>query len=292
MKRAMVVELTLCVLLTITVSAVAQEAAPLKPNEVVAKLQATILVDMVGAGQGDIEDFLEESVIIPEGLDAEQLMRLVMMVSMVKMFLAAPPDQLVQIEAGTAIVKLQPQPFEFVLVQQDGKWKIDVAVTYERLPARIRKLIEPLIRGREKAQQVACLSNLRQMILAALMYAEDHDDTLPDASKWMDQLLPYLENEQIFKCPEAPNLEYGYAMNKTLGGVNIKDIINPEKTVLFFDSDLGTRNAAGGWEVAAYPPRHDGGNNYAYLDGHVGWSRDIPLFGPGGTEGGEVQTPR
>jgi len=34
-------------------------------------------------------------------------------------------------------------------------------------------------RAREKARQTSCLSNLKQLSLAILMYAEDYDETLP-----------------------------------------------------------------------------------------------------------------
>ena len=40
--------------------------------------------------------------------------------------------------------------------------------------------------------------------LAALMYAQDHDNTLPDADDWTAQLKEYAKNEQILRCPGAP----------------------------------------------------------------------------------------
>src|SRR5579862_2926661 len=56
--------------------------------------------------------------------------------------------------------------------------------------------------AREKARQIACLSNLKQVGLAAQMYAQDYDENLPlterggdidDAHEyyWGDMLLPY-----------------------------------------------------------------------------------------------------
>lgn len=83
--------------------------------------------------------------------------------------------------------------------------------------------------AREKARQTSCLSNMKQIGTAALMYAQDYDertprnwygplDTGPEATtapgdaperyKWMDALQPYVKSAQIFTCPSASNLPY------------------------------------------------------------------------------------
>ena len=38
--------------------------------------------------------------------------------------------------------------------------------------------------AREKARQASCTSNVRQMALAALMYAQDYDETYPGMWQW------------------------------------------------------------------------------------------------------------
>ena len=73
--------------------------------------------------------------------------------------------------------------------------------------------------AREKARQSSCLSNLRQLALATLMYTEDYDERMPfvkilypgradptedavdDPLAPMTVLNPYIKNEQIFVCP-------------------------------------------------------------------------------------------
>ncbi len=68
--------------------------------------------------------------------------------------------------------------------------------------------------AREKAKQAACLSNLRQVGLADLMYAQDYDDTfthtelggdIGDAHEyyWGDMLHPYINSWQMLQCPDA-----------------------------------------------------------------------------------------
>jgi prepilin-type N-terminal cleavage/methylation domain-containing protein len=89
-------------------------------------------------------------------------------------------------------------------------------------------------RAREAARKATCLSNLKQICLAALMYAQDYDEVLPAASctGWMssahpidpanryvqdpmdglgsadfwqiaDLLRPYIKSLDIFNCPTA-----------------------------------------------------------------------------------------
>ena len=68
--------------------------------------------------------------------------------------------------------------------------------------------------AREKARQTVCLSNLKQVGLATLMYAQDNDETyvhtewggdIDDAHEyyWGDMLQPYTKNWQMLVCPSA-----------------------------------------------------------------------------------------
>ena len=40
-------------------------------------------------------------------------------------------------------------------------------------------LLPALTRAKQKARQIACLSNMRQIGMAVMMYAHDHNDFLP-----------------------------------------------------------------------------------------------------------------
>jgi prepilin-type N-terminal cleavage/methylation domain-containing protein/prepilin-type processing-associated H-X9-DG protein len=63
--------------------------------------------------------------------------------------------------------------------------------------------------AREKARQTSCSSNLKQLALGELMYAQDYDERLP--IRWAvtpagniyipDLLYPYIKNAQLFECP-------------------------------------------------------------------------------------------
>jgi prepilin-type N-terminal cleavage/methylation domain-containing protein/prepilin-type processing-associated H-X9-DG protein len=82
--------------------------------------------------------------------------------------------------------------------------------------------------AREKARQASCLSNLKQMGTALVMYSQDYDETHPGVwfgpvsaapwsqpsnatvfYKWMDAVYPYVKNEQVFNCPsDGVNKKY------------------------------------------------------------------------------------
>ncbi|NPV45908.1 MAG: DUF1559 domain-containing protein [Armatimonadetes bacterium] len=63
-------------------------------------------------------------------------------------------------------------------------------------------------RAREQARRTSCLSNLKQLALAAMMYGQDYDELLPVGatqgnSLWnvVQGLYPYVKNSQVFYCP-------------------------------------------------------------------------------------------
>jgi len=89
-------------------------------------------------------------------------------------------------------------------------------------------------RARENARRTSCLSNLKQMGLAVMMYVQDYDETYPrcvqctgpltgsicstGAYNYWDQLIePYTKSTQLFFCPSgisSTNLRSGnYGMN-------------------------------------------------------------------------------
>ena len=74
--------------------------------------------------------------------------------------------------------------------------------------------------ARERARAIACISNLKQIGLATMMYSQDYDETLfyepypgcygyfngagtsQPAYYWPDFLYPYVKNAGVFKCPD------------------------------------------------------------------------------------------
>ena len=67
--------------------------------------------------------------------------------------------------------------------------------------------------AREKARQTSCLSNTKQLGLAALQYSQDYDETVVNIllnaygsrntknPHWMDMIYPYVKSQAVFTCP-------------------------------------------------------------------------------------------
>jgi prepilin-type N-terminal cleavage/methylation domain-containing protein/prepilin-type processing-associated H-X9-DG protein len=66
--------------------------------------------------------------------------------------------------------------------------------------------------AREKARSVSCLSNMRQIGTASMMYLQDYDEQYMSAQHeedtvdepfyaWYEPLQPYLKNAGVFRCP-------------------------------------------------------------------------------------------
>ncbi len=125
-------------------------------------------------------------------------------------------------------------------------------------------------RARQQAQQVTSLSNERQIGLGIIQYVQDHDEKLPDADRWVDEIMPYIKNEAVFHDPSAPTGEkWSYAYNRNLSGVSLAQLDDPATTVMVFESTTGTKNASDMGESVPVPGRHPGGTDYLFADGHA-----------------------
>ena len=131
-------------------------------------------------------------------------------------------------------------------------------------------------RARASAHKVTCLGNVKSLSLAIQMYLVDNDDGLLPTTNWCDALDPYVGNRDTYVCPVAPDLPCGYALNASLVGASLADIYDPSQTVAIFESDRGW-NAAGGPELLPEEPRHLGGYNFGYLDGHAAWVSEADI---------------
>jgi len=113
---------------------------------------------------------------------------------------------------------------------------------------------------------------LKACDLGMIMYANDYDDVLPLANKWMDELDPYLRSETDYHSPKIGDTgsKYGYAFDITVAGKNLVNIPNPATQLMLFDSTDLARNATAPESTIPSPPRYGKSNTLAYADGHVG----------------------
>jgi prepilin-type N-terminal cleavage/methylation domain-containing protein/prepilin-type processing-associated H-X9-DG protein len=165
-------------------------------------------------------------------------------------------------------------------------------------------LLPALNRARDKAKEISCTSNVKQMGLGFNFYTEDYGGyyipTDSGSKPWTTNIkaLGYISNS-VLKCPSMPEqfysndtyAHYGYnylhigsstrypGSNKPAKQSNIK---SPSETILLTDSYYYSLAQAGNMrgyyvisdvEGTTYQPheRHNDGFNVAWIDGHASW---------------------
>jgi hypothetical protein len=126
-------------------------------------------------------------------------------------------------------------------------------------------------RGNPHARKTQCLANMKSLALAITMYVEDYNRS-PDPWRWSDQLMEYVVNPDVYRCPQDGELRCAYALNDGIGGTTANSLRTPDaaRLVTIFESDRGW-NAHGGRELLPAAPRHLDGDNFGFLDGHAKW---------------------
>ncbi len=95
---------------------------------------------------------------------------------------------------------------------------IELLVVVAIIALLISILLPALKRAREQAKAAVCLSNMRQMGIAAQMYATDYREKLPpsdcpfaespEASWWLNSLQPYARTRLLYRCPADRSTEF------------------------------------------------------------------------------------
>ena len=162
-------------------------------------------------------------------------------------------------------------------------------------------------RARAKGRQTACLSNVKQLVMAFIMYSNDADEampyggplpTAPTIPLWIDSIFAYTHNDQILFCPDRKDATPGYGVNFLASGRSDGSFFDPASKILLGDVNpefLGVRtpgqkptnwwiNDPGNqWCLAPadtsftgnkFPQRHNDGTIYGYVDGHAKWGRE------------------
>jgi prepilin-type processing-associated H-X9-DG protein len=132
--------------------------------------------------------------------------------------------------------------------------------------ARQRDGHDPETLGRHR-----CLGNVKNLAMAIQIYLTDYD-ALPEPARWCDEISEYVRRPDVYHCYQAPALRSAYALNTGAVGANEKMAASPSaaRLIVIFESDVGW-NAHGGGELLPTPPRHLGGENFGFLDGHARW---------------------
>ncbi len=173
-------------------------------------------------------------------------------------------------------------------------------------------LLPALSHGRDKAQAVACLGNLRQWGLATLLFAGQNDDFLPKDGApngisidegWYVDLprvmglpaygeMPWRTNatcatgRSVWICPANSRRSNGnnlfhYCLNEHVNGIGAGNQVrhsslpHPARTVWLFDNG---KLAAVAQENNVHTNLHARGAQFAFLDGHGARFRNLDYW--------------
>ena len=130
-------------------------------------------------------------------------------------------------------------------------------------------LLPALSQAREKARQVSCTSNVKQLMLGMIMYAGDNSEYFPGyysqlaypanwpLKQWSHDIFPYVTDPKVFECPSrtcyreyggdsshpVEDIKVGYEVSEYTchGGrgsydSKITQITNPSETICMYDA--------------------------------------------------------
>jgi len=124
-----------------------------------------------------------------------------------------------------------------------------------------------------KTAQSLCLSTEQSLAEYLSKYADEHNETLPPAATWLDDLIAVRATPDGWRAHCGADRRRGarssYAFNPALSGVKLADIKEPDKVVLVFEADIPGDNPSGPLSAAVF--RHFGGLNVTFVDGHTTW---------------------
>lgn len=110
-----------------------------------------------------------------------------------------------------------------------------------------------LLTTNEKYSDEISTSNLNQILIALMMYTQDHEMTLPpmtDYTVFIKALYPYISQTRAFY---VPGTHIPYSLNTELSKQKLSAIQTPINTVVIYEPH----------------PRKDGARAVGFLDGHV-----------------------
>lgn len=168
-------------------------------------------------------------------------------------------------------------------------------------------LLPALSKAREKAEQINCVSNLKQFGLAVTMYSNDNKRTFPVSSPsrahgWIrgtgentildfdieaGQLFKYIGDEKVYLCPSSTSSQKcSFALSDRISGKKLNVVKKPSAVLIFLEegSDDGNFSVPWTWDKAAgalvkdssvdndgntCPGWHGAANDFLFVDGHV-----------------------
>ena len=137
----------------------------------------------------------------------------------------------------------------------------------------VAAILYPIFKQVEESNRPGCLYNAKLLGLGLMMYAQDYNEHLPPAEKWMTVTQPYTKNKAIYVCPtvkkENPKAAASYAMDTRLSGKSFSKLKEPDAQALAYDSTRTDWDATDPGQTFA--PRHNAGKqgSLGFADGHA-----------------------
>ena len=135
-------------------------------------------------------------------------------------------------------------------------------------------ILMPAIAGtKERARIVSCMNNMKQLALAAFMYADDNGEAIPD----VQDTTRYLDDEDVYVCPRDSRDGLGSAKPSYTAIKYSPSSLLPSdvpcslsEAILYVESDKA--GMVGRDEISEFSDfalRHDGRTVVLFADGHV-----------------------
>jgi|GEM_PF-5527297 len=107
-----------------------------------------------------------------------------------------------------------------------------------------------------------CQSQLKQLGLGALQYAQDFDEVFPSHEEWQKDIMPYTRNADLLRCPKDAENPNSYSFNTDMGNFPIAQVRAPAQTILMYEG-----------KERKFDFRHQVGEekltNVLFVDGHI-----------------------
>lgn len=174
---------------------------------------------------------------------------------------------------------------------------IELLVVVSIISLLMALLLPALKSGRDKATQINCLGNLRQLGIGILSYAQDYAEYLPTSVSstgvwWCLPASPfspyYANNRKTVVCPalknEAfPSIYYPswYGVNSNLirilgasiSSLRLGQIPAPASTLLLFCGHRQTNSTSDAELTGRILYVHNSGVDILFMDGHAKWEK-------------------